>query len=124
MTTGLRYASILGALLLSVLFSLHSRAGTFPSRDPQVVVPLLQAWHEHDGYRRLTQVLGRPDGDVGSGLYIWTFRLTDGTTVYASAGQLNRMMGISRSAPGGLKQTLYTPMAHDLDHPVPASAPF
>jgi hypothetical protein len=124
MTIGTRRASILGALLLSVLLPVAARADTLPSRDPQVVVPLLQGWHEHDGYARLTQILGKPDADVGSGLYIWVFRLQDGSSIYVHAGQYDRLMGISRSKPGGLAQKLYTPMGHDLDHPVPASAPF
>jgi hypothetical protein len=125
MTIGLRHASILGALLLSVLFPLHSRAGTLPSRDPQVIVPLLRAWHEHGSFARLEQILGAPDDESISGFSIATFRLKDGTSIYVKATPShNRIFGISRSAPGVLAENLYEPLDGDLDHPLTTSAPF
>lgn len=117
-------AKVLIALLVALLPSVAAQADPLPSRDPHVVVPLLRAWHEHDGYDQLTHILGKPDMDIGSGIFIWVFRLKDGTSVYANAAQRDRMISISRSAPGGLAQKLYQPIAHDLDRPQPASAPF
>jgi hypothetical protein len=125
MTNGTRRACILGALLFSVLLPLAARAGTLPSRDPHVVLPLLQAWHEHGSFARLEQILGAPDEESISGFSITTFRLKDGTSVYVKATPgHNRIFGISRSAPGVLVETLYEPLGGDLDHPVPVSAPF
>lgn len=115
---------LLSVLLLALVCPLAARADTLPSRDPRAVVPLLQAWHEHDGYGRLTSILGKPDMDIGNGIHIWVFRLDDGTSIYANAAQRDRLIGISRSAPGGLAQKLYQPIAHDLDRPQPSSAPF
>ena len=125
MTIGTRHAPILGALLLSVLLPLASRAGTLPSRDPQVVLPLLQAWHEHGSFARLEQILGAPDEESISGFSITTFRLKDGTSVYVKATpHHNRIFDISRSAPGALVENLYEPLEGDLDHPLATSAPF
>ncbi len=113
------------AFLLTLVFSVAVRADSLPSRDPQVVVPLLQAWHEHGSFARLEQILGRPDAETISGFSLDAFRLSDGTSVYVHATPShNRVYTITRSAPGGLAETLYGPLAGDLDRPQPASAPF
>jgi hypothetical protein len=117
-------AKVLIALFFALFISLTARANPLPSRDPRIIVPLLQTWHEHDGFSRLTLLLGQPDLDIGSSIHIWVFRLNDGTSIYANAAQRDRMISISRSAPGGLAQKLYQPIAHDLDRPQPSSAPF
>jgi hypothetical protein len=113
-------------LLLAFVFAASSaRATTLPSRDPRVVVPLLQAFHEHEGFGRILRILGAPDGDIGSAYSITIFRLRDGTSVYVKATpSRNRIFYITRSAPGSLAQTLYEPLDRDLRHPVPSSAPF
>ena len=116
-------------VLLSILaaFSLPfaAQAAALPSRDPQVVVPLLQAWREHGSFLRLEHILGRPDREVVSGMAVSVFDLRDGTSIYVkSTPSHNRIYTISRSAPGRLIETLYEPLAGDLDRPQPASAPF
>ena len=107
------------------LATLSVRADPLPSRDPQVVVPLLQAFHEHESFGRLLHILGRPEAQTISGYSITVFRLNDGTSVYVKASpSRNRIFDITRSAPGSLVQTLYEPLDRDLDHPMPSSAPF
>jgi len=120
-----RVTKLLPILLLAFALPLAARADALPSRDPQVVVPLLRAWHEPGGFARLEHILGRPDTDIGSAFSITVFRLNDGTSIYVKATpSRNRIYTISRSSPGGLSQTIYEPLGGDLDHPVPASAPF
>jgi hypothetical protein len=112
-------------LLIGLLLPLAVHADTLPSRDPGVVVPQLQAWHEHGSFASIVRILGKPDGEVISGFSITTFHLKDGTSIYVrSAPSHNRVFGISRSAPGALAETLYEPLDGDLDHPLAASAPF
>jgi len=112
-------------LLFVLLIPLAARADALPSRDPQVVVPLLQTWHEHGSFASIERILGKPDDETISGFSITTFRLKDGTSVYVKATPShNRVFGISRSAPGALAETVYEPLEGDLDHPVPSSAPF
>jgi hypothetical protein len=109
--------------LTALPFLIH--AAPLPSRDPQVVVPMLRAWHEHGSFARLERILGKPDVDIGSAFSITLFRLADGTSIYVKATpSRNRIYTISRRAPGGLAQTLYEPLDGDLDKPEPASAPF
>ncbi len=116
---------ILPILLLALALPLAARADFLPSRDPQVVVPLLRTWHEHGSFARLEHILGRPDAETISGFSLTEFRLADGTSIYVHATpSRNRIYNISRSAPGSLAQTLYEPLDGDLDHPLPASAPF
>ncbi len=116
---------LIAILILALALPLAARADTLPSRDPQVVVPLLRAWAEHGSFARLEQILGRPDLETISGFAIAEFRLADGTSVYVKTTPAHhRIYMISRSAPGGLQQTLYEPLAGDLDDPLPASAPF
>jgi hypothetical protein len=112
-------------LLLVLALPLAARADSLPSRDPQVVLPLLERWHEHKGFFQLEHILGRADRQSISGFAISVFDLTDGTSVYvASTPSHNRIFTIRRSAPGGLAQTLYEPLPGDLDRPLPASAPY
>jgi hypothetical protein len=116
---------LLTPVLLAFILPLAARADSLPSREPQVVVPLLKAWHEHGSFGHLEQILGRPDGESISGFSVTEFRLADGTSVYVKATPShNRIYTISRSAPGGLAETLYEPLRTDLDRPQPASAPF
>jgi hypothetical protein len=113
-------------LAVALLFApLIAHSDTLPSRDPRIVLPLLQTFHEHESFGRIRQILGVPDGDVVSGFSITTFQLNDGTSVYVKATPShNRIYTISRSAPGGLVETLYEPLNRDLRHPLPSSAPF
>jgi hypothetical protein len=112
-------------LLLALALPLAARAEALPSRDPQVVVPLLRAWHEHGSFAHLEHILGRPDTETISGFSLTEFRLSDGTSIYVHATpNRNRVYTISRRAPGGLAHMLYDPLDGDLDHPQPASAPF
>jgi hypothetical protein len=113
------------ALLATALLPFAARADSLPSREPGVVLPVLQAWHEHESFARIEQILGKPDMDIGSAFSIAIFRLSDGTSIYVkSTPSRNRIYSISRSKPGGLAETLYEPRDGDLDHPVPGSAPF
>jgi hypothetical protein len=112
-------------LLIGLFLPLAVRADTLPSREPGVVLPKLQAWHEHGSFASIERILGRPDDEAISGFSISTFHLKDGTSVYVKATPShNRIFGISRSAPGALVETVYEPLGDDLDHPVPSSAPF
>jgi hypothetical protein len=112
-------------LLFGLLVPLTACADALPSREPGVVLPKLQAWHEHGSFASIVRILGKPDEETISGFSISTFRLTDGTAVYVKATPShNRIFGISRSAPGAMAETLYEPLGGDLDHPVPGSAPF
>jgi hypothetical protein len=114
---------LLPLLLLVLPFCL--RAATLPSRDPQVVLPLLERWHEHKGFFQLEHILGRADSQTLSGFAVSVFALRDGTSIYVSSTPShNRVFTIRRSAPGGLAETLYEPLTGNLDQPLPSSAPY
>ena len=111
------------AVLFAILLPLAAPASPLPSRDPQVVLPLLQRWHEHKGFFQLEHILGRADREAIAGFAITVFDLSDGTLIYVSSTPShNRIFTIRRSAPGGLAETLYEPLDRDLDQPLPASA--
>jgi hypothetical protein len=112
-------------LCFALLLPLAARSATLPSRDPQVVLPLLARWHEHKGFFQLEHILGRADSETISGFAITVFNLSDGTSIYVSSTPShNRIFTIRRSAPGGLAETLYEPLRNDLDQPQPTSAPY
>jgi hypothetical protein len=112
-------------LVTLALATSHASANPLPSRDPQVVIPLLQAFHEHEGFGRIEQILGSPDSNAVSGFSITTFQLSDGTSVFIQATPShNRIYTITYRAPGSLAETLYDPRNRDLRHPLPSSAPF
>ena len=114
------------ALLLAfALAATSAHATSLPSRDPQVVVPLLAAFHEHEGFGHIVGILGPPEMETIGGFSISIFHLEDGSSIYVKATpSRNRIFGITRSAPGSLVQTLYDPRNRDLRHPAPSSAPF
>jgi hypothetical protein len=116
---------LLPVLLFALLAPLAAQGASLPSRDPQVVLPLLERWHEHKGFFQLEHILGRADRETISGFAITIFDLTDGTSIYVSSTPShNRIFTIRRSAPGGLAETLYEPLRTDLDDPQPTSAPY
>lgn len=43
------------------------------------------------GYSEIVERLGKPSGDVGSGLYIYTYPLSDGRIVYISFANLDHL---------------------------------
>ncbi len=117
--------SIYLAAVIALLAPLLARADSLPSRDPYVVVPMLQAWHEHGSFARLESILGKPDEESIGGFSITRFRLTDGTSIYVeSTPAHNRIFTINRSAPGELANRLYEPLYGDLRHSPPSSESF
>ena len=69
-----------GALLLPVLAH-ASDASSLPSRKAAVVLPLLKKISKEDTYSKIEKILGISDMDIGSGMYVYVFRLDDSTSV-------------------------------------------
>jgi hypothetical protein len=75
-------------LFLAFLAPLVASAATIPSRDPQVVLPLLERWHEHKGFFQLEHILGRADRETiasspsaAARRAVWWKRFTNRSTV-------------------------------------------
>ena len=62
----------------------HADAQNLPSRDAGVVVPMLRALPKPDTYDRVLAILGKPDMDVGSGLNVYLYTLSDLSQVTVS----------------------------------------
>lgn len=59
-------------------------APRLPSRDPVVVVPLLQSFTAGKAYKDVVAILGKADLDVGGASPSATFRLSDGSSIHVA----------------------------------------
>jgi hypothetical protein len=73
---------------------------TLPSRKAVVVLPLLERFSKGDDYSKIEKILGKPDMDIGSGIYIYVFRLNDSTSVTVGTPNRNLVYSIRRTGHG------------------------
>jgi len=94
---------ILSIALFAFVFSGVVRADgepTLPSRNAAVVLPLLRQFTKADPYSKIETILGKPDTEEGSGIYINGFRLDDSTIVTVGTTDRVGVMSIDRSGKG------------------------
>jgi hypothetical protein len=100
--------SALAGVLLLPAFAHATDAGSLPSRKADVDLPLLKQFSSKDNYSKIEQILGKPDKDIGSGVYIFIYLLDDSTSISVSTPDRNTVFGISRFGPGiNHFQTIY-----------------
>jgi len=90
-------------LLLVLAFSVSPIIGRdvgLPSREPEKVIPLLFQFNEKLHYDYVESILGEPDKDMGSGIYVLEFRLKDKTIVVVGTPDKKEVWYIYRA---GLK---------------------
>jgi hypothetical protein len=87
---------LLSAFLISSLGRATDTAA-LPSRKAAVVLPLLKQFSKREGYPKIEKILGKPDMDIGSGLFIYVFRLDDFTTVSVSSPDGKSVFSIRRA---------------------------
>lgn len=95
--------AVLLIALAAFLFTGFVRAGNapkLPSRKATVVLPLLKQFSQKDTYPKIEEILGKPDMDIGSGIYIYVFRLDDSTSITVGTADRNSVFGISRTGHG------------------------
>ena len=68
-------------IVVATLNSLNGQEPTLPSRNPEIVLPLLFPFDETRCYNEIESILGLPDNDIGSGIYILFFQLKDSTDI-------------------------------------------
>jgi hypothetical protein len=68
---------------------------TLPSRKVAIVLPLLKQISGKDAYPQIEKILGKPDRDIGSGVYVYVFGLDDDTTLIIGTDR-NKVFHISR----------------------------
>jgi hypothetical protein len=62
------------------------------------------------GYDEIVGVAGEPDRDVGSGLYVFVYRLDDGTELELTFASLEQLLSVSLYDPGkGTRQSIPGP---------------
>jgi hypothetical protein len=71
-----------------------------PSRKAIIVLPLLKRFSSKDTYSKIETILGKPDVDIGSGIYIYVFRLDDSTSVTVGTPDRISVFGIKRAGYG------------------------
>ncbi len=78
-----RWPILLAAIFF---FCLGSRAYSedgpvLPSRQADVVLPLLRAFHPGDGYSHIEHILGKEDIDTGDAIKDCIYGLSDGSSI-------------------------------------------
>jgi hypothetical protein len=92
--------SAFAGLLLFPAFVHATDASSLPSRKAAVVLPLLQKISSKDDYPKIEQILGKPDMDIGSGIYVYVFRLDDSTSVMVGTSDPKSVFYIHRTGHG------------------------
>lgn len=90
-------------LLFAIAFpasAVNSRDVAFPSREVEKVMPLLSQCNEESPYDYIESILGQPDEDMGSGMYILEFKLEDGTSITVGTPDKKEVWYIYRTGPG------------------------
>jgi hypothetical protein len=57
-------------------------------------------------YQAIVDAFGNPDGDIGSGIHIYVYNLTDGTNVWIGYNGTNIVYAQHRSSTGQLLHTI------------------
>jgi hypothetical protein len=69
------------AVFLLATFAHAGDVHTLPSREIDIVLPLLKAFSPKDGYARIVKILGKEDVDVGDAIKDCTYGLNDGSSI-------------------------------------------
>ena len=54
----------------------------------------------------VVRICGVPDQDIGSGIYIFIYKLDDGTQVWIGTGDLNKLLYVNRAFPDGHSESV------------------
>lgn len=57
-------------LLIAFTSSIYAETSLLPSRNPELVIPNLLNFNGDKKYEDVEVILGQPDSDVGSGIYV------------------------------------------------------
>jgi hypothetical protein len=73
---------------------------TIPSRDPEIVIPLLRRLPQPAEMKDVKAVLGKADIETGSGRCIFGYVLSDASKVWVNTGDCVRLGWITREVGG------------------------
>ena len=81
--------------------------GNLPSRDPVIVLPILKQIKKAPPISALEKILGHYDEDIGSGVFILIWHMSDGSTVSASGPDLHRINHIHHDIPKQRQEIIF-----------------
>jgi hypothetical protein len=65
-----------------------------------VVLPLLKQFTKEDSFAEIQKMLGKPDLDIGSGIFVYVFRLDDSSSVTVGTADRKSVFYIERTGHG------------------------
>jgi len=71
-----------------------------PSREAEKVMSYLSKFNNRKNYDDIETILGLPDSDIGSGIIVLTFNLSDGTTITIGTPDKKEVFYIRHTVPG------------------------
>ena len=90
----------LAGVVLCLVYAHAADVSSLPSRKADVVLPLLKQFSKEDTYSKIEKILGNPDMDIGSGIYVYVFRLDDSTSVMVGTSDHKSVFYIHRTGQG------------------------
>lgn len=94
-------------LVSSLIVSMTRGASALPSRDASIVVPLLKKLDPPPRIAVVEEILGRRDQDVGSGVFILTFRLSDDSLIMVGSTDGKVVSWIKRTKSGNPLEVIF-----------------
>ncbi len=94
---------ILNIILVFLILPIRLDAGqddALPSRETEKVMSYLSKYNDKKNYDYIESLLGLPDSDIGSGIFVLTFNLSDETTITIGTPDKNEVFYIKHSGPG------------------------
>ncbi len=95
------------AILLLCLAVGAVAASTLPSRDADAVLPLLKKLPAPPKIAAVEEILGHRDRDIGSGIYVLIFRLSDDSTITLGSLDGKVALWIRRSTAGREAEAIF-----------------
>jgi len=97
-------------LITSPVFGEEKEISTFPSREYTFVLSALENNESWLTYEIIEQILGEPDANIGSGVYIFLYTLNDGSTLIVTSQNKQSISSIELEGrrKGTQKSTIYS----------------
>ncbi len=101
------------ALFLTQAVAMGPPGTILPSRRAEIVLPLLKKFTSHENLTWIDQVLGKPDIDMGSAVYVNYYTLSDHTAILVGVDMANGQVLYIRRAHGKqADELIYSVNAH------------
>ena len=88
--------NLIFVIILFFTFSILGKDNNqLPTRNHKIVLPIIKTLKNGDSISEVEKVLGKPDADIGSGIFILIYKLDDGTSISVGSADGNKILYIN-----------------------------